>query len=78
MREIRSTLKLYRSRSLYCGWTGRPVRVRRHSTLVIGIRNSRAHGCLMDTPSLSGGTGWKMSLDLVSLWEAVTEIVHCT
>ena len=61
-----------------CGWTGLPVRVRRHSTLVAGIRNSRAHGCLMDTPSPSGGPGGKMRLDLVSLWEAVTEIVHCT
>lgn len=40
----------HRSRLLHCGWTGLPVRVRRHLTLVAGIRNSRAHGCLMDTP----------------------------
>lgn len=36
------------------GWTGRPVRVRRQSTLVTGIRNFRAHGCLMHTAALLG------------------------
>lgn len=57
----------YRSRSLYCERTGRPVRVRRQTSDArnFGIRNSRAHGRLMYTfylfPSGEGASG-KMSL----------------
>ena len=54
--------------------TGLPVRVRRQPRRQqLGIRNSRAQGRLY-IPRKRENNAWF----LVSLWEAIAEIVRCT